>query len=263
MKTALVAIAKNEDNYLKEWVDYNIKIGFDDIYICQNNWRYNKNDIHESNVYFLECDGHRMQNPCYEKFLDEYYDKYDFIAFFDIDEFLYIKNGNTINEFLEEYKDVSLLYINWRMFGDNGLDFVENDNYSCLNRFTKCDDKLWPLGKCIINTKKEKNTIRFYNPHIPIYSINPLSLPTYTLPSKQNMNRPWMWKIEDMYKFPWQPIEIWHFRNKTYQECYDRKFGQDDVQHEASQFEVTSNIDAFNREYEKSNRNIINVEEIK
>lgn len=33
MKTALVAIAKDEDNYLKEWVEYHLKIGFDDVYV--------------------------------------------------------------------------------------------------------------------------------------------------------------------------------------------------------------------------------------
>jgi len=30
---ALIAIAKDEDEYLKEWVDYNLKVGFDDIYV--------------------------------------------------------------------------------------------------------------------------------------------------------------------------------------------------------------------------------------
>ena len=32
-KVALVALAKDEENYLKEWVDYNLKIGFTDIYV--------------------------------------------------------------------------------------------------------------------------------------------------------------------------------------------------------------------------------------
>lgn len=33
LRTALVAIAKDEDNYLKEWVDYYINLGFSDIFI--------------------------------------------------------------------------------------------------------------------------------------------------------------------------------------------------------------------------------------
>ena len=40
MKLALVAIAKDEDNYLREWLDYHFKIGFDEIYVYQNNWHF-------------------------------------------------------------------------------------------------------------------------------------------------------------------------------------------------------------------------------
>ena len=36
MKVALVCIAKEEDNYIQEWIDYNKKLGFDDIIIYQN-----------------------------------------------------------------------------------------------------------------------------------------------------------------------------------------------------------------------------------
>ena len=37
MKIALVAIACNEDHYLREWLDYHFKIGFDDAYVYCNN----------------------------------------------------------------------------------------------------------------------------------------------------------------------------------------------------------------------------------
>jgi len=37
-KIALVTMAKDEDFYLQEWIDYHLKLGFDDIFIYQNNW---------------------------------------------------------------------------------------------------------------------------------------------------------------------------------------------------------------------------------
>ena len=40
MRTALVAIACNEDHYLREWFSYHHTIGFDDIYVYQNNWHF-------------------------------------------------------------------------------------------------------------------------------------------------------------------------------------------------------------------------------
>lgn len=37
MKIAIVSIAKNENLYIKDWIDYHLKLGFDDIYIYDNN----------------------------------------------------------------------------------------------------------------------------------------------------------------------------------------------------------------------------------
>ena len=36
MKCALVCIAKDEDHYIQEWVDYHLMLGFSDIYVWQN-----------------------------------------------------------------------------------------------------------------------------------------------------------------------------------------------------------------------------------
>ena len=45
IKVALVCIAKNEDNYIQEWITYNKLIGFDDIFIYQNDiYEYHNED---------------------------------------------------------------------------------------------------------------------------------------------------------------------------------------------------------------------------
>jgi phosphosulfolactate synthase (CoM biosynthesis protein A) len=36
MKVALVCVAKNEDNYIDEWLNYYNKLGFDNIFMYQN-----------------------------------------------------------------------------------------------------------------------------------------------------------------------------------------------------------------------------------
>ena len=40
MKVAIVAIAKDEDPYIEEWIEYNLKCGFSKIYIYLNDWDY-------------------------------------------------------------------------------------------------------------------------------------------------------------------------------------------------------------------------------
>ena len=111
-------------------------------------------------------DGECKQNECYNNFILNFHDKFDWIAFFDIDEFLYIRDGKTINETLLEYDKVSSLFINWRLFGDNGLKEVENGEYSVLKRFTRCDKDLHRLGKHILHTSITKTEVKFNNPHI-------------------------------------------------------------------------------------------------
>jgi hypothetical protein len=133
MKIALICIAKNEDNYIQEWIDYNLKLGFDDIFIYQNDWRCS---IEHPNVKKIEFDGVARQVPAYKDFIDKNHSNYDWAAFFDVDEFLVLKKHNNIKEFISDYSDCPSIGINWVMFGDNGLKTVDGE-YSVLKRFTK------------------------------------------------------------------------------------------------------------------------------
>lgn len=146
MKIALVCIAKNEDYYLEEWVNYNKKLGFDDIYIYQNDWRWNGES---ENVHKIEFDGLNKQRAAYHDFITNYNKKYDWVAFFDVDEFLVLKKHNNIKEFLSDYNDYPAVGINWVFFGDNGHKKIETET-SVLKRFTKRQIKINRHVKCII-----------------------------------------------------------------------------------------------------------------
>jgi len=150
-KICLVAIAKNEDHYLQEWIDYHLKLGFDGIHIFQNDWRF-KNPIHNEKVYFHEYDGktyvshepiwvRNVQSRCYTEFLRNYYEKYEWAAVFDIDEFLVLKETNDVKEFIKNYDNYDCLIINWAMFGNSGLETFDEKNTSVIKRFTKRKDK--------------------------------------------------------------------------------------------------------------------------
>jgi hypothetical protein len=87
MKVALVCVAKWEDYYLKEWLDYNEKLGFDKVIMYQNEWRTElEHPILEKRI----SDGRSIQVPTYNHFLNTERE-YDWVAFFDCDEFLVLK----------------------------------------------------------------------------------------------------------------------------------------------------------------------------
>ena len=45
MKTAICTCIKNEQSYLKEWIDYHINLGFDHIYLYEESIDHHKSQF--------------------------------------------------------------------------------------------------------------------------------------------------------------------------------------------------------------------------
>jgi hypothetical protein len=148
-KIALVTMAKDEDFYLQEWIDYHLKIGFDDIFIFQNNWRF-KNQKPDSRVHFMEWDVEsdppsgevwdwNRHSKCYSNFGKEHYKNYEWAAFFDVDCFLVLKQSKNVKEFISNFDNTpqQQVVINFAFFGDNGHTTFDENYTSVLERFTK------------------------------------------------------------------------------------------------------------------------------
>lgn len=162
MRVALVCIAKNEDNYIQEWIDYHKKVGFDDIFIYQNNWRWSGES---ENTHKINFDGKNLQIVAYNNFLQSYKDQFDWVAFFDVDEFLVLKKHKNIKEFLKDYSDFDAVGINWVLFGNNGHTKVDSE-YSLIKRFTKRQSDVNQHIKSIVKMSKNINMI-IHNPTTP------------------------------------------------------------------------------------------------
>ena len=162
MRVALVCIAKDEDHYIDEWVDYYTKLGVDDIFIFQNDWR---TSIERPNVEKFTMDGRNKQLEAYNMFIKHYHTLYDWVMFFDVDEFLVLKRHNNIKEFIQEYKDAHSIAINWVIFGDNGLESVESE-YSVLKRVTK---------RCKVSNQHIKSIVKMI-PGVIMEVHNPINL---------------------------------------------------------------------------------------
>jgi hypothetical protein len=167
MKVALVCIAKNEENYIKEWVEYHTKLGFDNIFIYQNDWRC---EYEHPKLIKIPFDGLSQQMNAYNDWLCKKRNDFQFVAFFDVDEFLVLKKHNTIQEFLSNYTDKNGVAINWYFFGNNGHDKVIDGEYSQLKRFTKREEKMNFHIKTILNCKVNSR-MSVHNPdYVPLVS---------------------------------------------------------------------------------------------
>jgi len=167
MKVALVCIAKEEDEYISEWIDYHKKLGFDRIFVFENNWRCNVSD---EIVTTIEFDGETKQIPAYNTFIERFRYDYDWVAFIDVDEFVVLKKHDDIKEFLKDYESVENgIAVNWMLFGSNGHEDVFG-KYSVLERFTKRQNDVNIHIKTFL--KMKRFGIKMVNPHHPNVMLN-------------------------------------------------------------------------------------------
>lgn len=165
MKSALVCIAKNEDHYIDEWLDYHLKLGFSDIFVYENNWRYSGDKRqYGNNVHWIHFDGEYKQLEAYNDFIDNKSIGFDFAGFIDVDEFLCLKADSDVNGFFSRYSSYFGVAVNWRIFGDNSLAEPAGD-YSVISRFTMCEASMNEHIKTFLNISRCRNSFHFVNPH--------------------------------------------------------------------------------------------------
>jgi len=145
LKILLCTIAKKENKYIKEFIEHYKKMNIKKIIIYDNNdingevfQDILKNEIKNNFVKIMNYRGIKQPQA---KALDNCYKifnkKFNWIAFYDIDEFLQIRNFNDINDFLSlpRFKKCQSILINWKNFGDNDKLYYESKPLS--ERFPK------------------------------------------------------------------------------------------------------------------------------
>lgn len=145
MKVALCCIGRLENRYIREYVDFYLGIGVDKIFLYDNN--YDGEEYFEDVIgdYIskgsVEVINYRNREKCqvaaYQDCYDKHGSEYDWICFFDIDEFIAFQMVNSIKEWLSLpiYEGYQMIHINFLTYGDNNL--VRYEDKPVLDRFTK------------------------------------------------------------------------------------------------------------------------------
>ena len=146
-KVAMCTIAKKENRYIKYFVEFYMKLGYDHIYFYDNNEIGDeaiddlpivKEGIKEgfiSIISYRNKTGNFVTQSYYDCY-EEFYLQYDWISFFDIDEYLILEPKNiSIQEFLDNprFNNCELIQFNWRVFTDN--DQLDYEDKPLMERF--------------------------------------------------------------------------------------------------------------------------------
>ena len=254
MKVALCCIGRLENQYAVEYVEHYKSIGFNKIFIYDNNHDGEEHfeDVLQSYIDdgFVTVIDYRNKeaaqlsayNDCYSKYGNEY----DWIAFFDFDEFLILTESKDINEYLRDFENYDVVKINWMLYTDNGL--VTNDGRPVLTRFTTPID----YNKCFSYNFPENNHVKSIvrgkipnfrwngTPHVPVMNLRYAS--SVCAPSD----------CSPFQKYDFSRAYIKHFSMKTIDEYFNKKRIRGQADRCYSTFEKQYKIDYFFKLNEKT-----------
>ena len=227
----LCVIGKNENLYVKEYVKYYKKLGYNHIYIYDNNNIKSENFteilkeyIKDGYISIIDYIGYRGKDnnsqkeayfDCYEK----YKIYYDWLSFFDFDEFLELKN-QTIQEFLDDniFNCCQIIKINWLAYTSRN-ELLYYENKSLQKRFNIPDPNnlankhIKSIIRGNLNDNYWKN---WMNPHSSLNNLTSCSSSGKIVDS----NSPFIEPPDYTY------AHLKHFGNKSFEEyCYKLKRG--------------------------------------
>lgn len=143
----LVAIAKNEKDYIKEFVIHHLSIGVDKVIIYDNNSidgeSYDEllsDEVSSGSLDIINVRGLQGQQlRVYKDAYDRHKNEEGWMIFIDVDEFLFL-NGCDIKELFSslQFNNAKQVLFNWHSMNDNGL--VRYDNRPLVERFTQYTD---------------------------------------------------------------------------------------------------------------------------
>lgn len=212
---AIVAIAKNEGPYIREWIEYHRLLGVTKFYFYDNESEDQTKEILKSYIqsnlvsYFF-ISGKARQLDAYNDAIKRFKYVCRYMAFIDLDEYLmptipYQPIEKIVDEAITKYgKGASGIGVNWAIYGSSGYDkapkglITQVFNHRGNNR---------AVGNAHIKTICNPRRVKDYiSPHYPLYQLGAYSV------SETGDERLYVWFCD---KREYVNIRINHYYTKS------------------------------------------------
>ena len=174
IKVCVCTLGKDENRYIREFVHHYETYDVDKIFLYDNNDVNGEKFDEVINDYiqkgFVEVMNWRgkkqalfpIMNDCYQR----NYENYDWLIFFEIDEYIHLSNYTSVKPFLnsEKFNECQVLYLNLVCHTDNDLLYYENK--SLAERFPKIVPKYKKGGYRL----EIKSIVRGHIPNLTVES---------------------------------------------------------------------------------------------
>lgn len=253
---AICAILKDEHQYLKEWIDYHLNMGIDQIYLYEDITSQTHIDITKDydNVHLMSMGNIIDMDNCFEKqmdiynkFIKVYKDNIDYVFFIDLDEFVAFADDYTMKDLIAQCDDWGAVLLPWKYYGACG--HIDNPNASVVTtyhtytpiKFPEKPNKCRLMAKAFVNMKVGRMKHIHYHTH---------SKPIVP------------WDSEDMYTKCW----LNHYITKSWEEWCNRLFerGQNMALRKPDEFfkynpdMISLKEELYKKDYCKLNNYVIN-----
>jgi hypothetical protein len=140
---ASVLIVKDESDYLEEWISYHVMQGFEHFFVYDNRSQDQtaavlEGFVNHGLVTLISWPKIGAQTDCYRHALRFFGSSVEWMAFTDVDEFLLLKTGETIRDWISHLEmDVSQVKFPWRNFLFSG--HMTKPSGLTIENFTKSE----------------------------------------------------------------------------------------------------------------------------
>lgn len=170
----IAAIFRNEARFLKEWIEFHKLIGVEHFYLFNHLSTDNYLEILEpyikSGIVELQDitrdpsslnEWNLIQTSVYHTIAQQVQNEVEWIAFIDLDEFLYPVKEQNLKDLLQKYDSYASLSVNWKIFGTNNIPKIPRDKLLIETLLKSSLDKDLHV-KTIVKPRYVK---KFLNPH--------------------------------------------------------------------------------------------------
>lgn len=218
---SIVAIIKNEGQYIEEWVRYHIVAGVQKFYLYNNDSSDNteevlKKYIDAGYVNLIPFPGVAMQLLAYNDAIYRFKHKTRYMAIIDADEFLYSCNKSMsvrdeVADIFSSFPQAGGIAVNWRMFGSSGL--LKKPIGGVLDNFLYRAKEDGKGNNCIKTIVNPRRVYKYEHVHFPTYLMG-----FYSVDENGNKVNGWSNEVVEINK-----IRINHYFTKSKEEWIVRR----------------------------------------
>lgn len=183
MYVGVVMSIRECNEYLHEWVEHHLKLGFDRIILIDNNEPDGPNPLdvvpeYRDKITYVDIRGNHekdRQNKTNTLVYQKLHNAFNWLFFFDSDEYIFLNKDSNIKQYLSrpEFYKADVIGINWRLMSDN--DLILKDDRPVIERFTEfCPNDYKTIYNLVPQNFHIKSAVRcsyddiwFNHPHFP------------------------------------------------------------------------------------------------